>query len=248
MFIVMMMMEKRMMMKLVLMLSALLSCMDSPRVVVEAGGRSSAFVNSFHTEPIMSSSAASSSSSSSAAAATWIPTIACQQLLAVHTKQPIVTTMKKSSTRHRMQPDVAMFMSTNPSLDENVVNATAVDMKPKKKIVKVPTYKKEEFINDVAFQLECPSDEAEAIIDVVFETIQEQVNAGYKVSWPGVGYFVLKTRAARKGRNPMTGDEIAIPTTKYPSFTVAKKWKDLVKNMTSVTDTGTSTDTTGSEN
>jgi len=42
----------------------------------------------------------------------------------------------------------------------------------------------------------------------------------------GFGTFQLRARAARKGRNPQTGEEIAIKASNSPSFTAAKAFKD----------------------
>jgi DNA-binding protein HU-beta len=42
----------------------------------------------------------------------------------------------------------------------------------------------------------------------------------------GFGTFKLTHRAARKGRNPKTGEEIDIPASKTPSFSAGKSFKD----------------------
>ena len=45
---------------------------------------------------------------------------------------------------------------------------------------------------------------------------------------PGFGTFVVKSRAARTGRNPRTGEAIAIPASRVPSFKAGKALKDAV--------------------
>mmetsp|Transcript_389 Transcript_389/g.568 ORF Transcript_389/g.568 Transcript_389/m.568 type:complete len:86 (-) Transcript_389:171-428(-) len=47
-----------------------------------------------------------------------------------------------------------------------------------------------------------------------------------KVSLPGFGTFQLKQRAARKGRNPQTGEELDIAASLAPSFSAAKGLKE----------------------
>ena len=42
----------------------------------------------------------------------------------------------------------------------------------------------------------------------------------------GFGTFTLRERAARKGRNPQTGEEISIKASKSPGFTAAKNFKE----------------------
>src|SRR5262249_13920778 len=45
---------------------------------------------------------------------------------------------------------------------------------------------------------------------------------------PGIGKLVLVDRAARKGRNPRTGEEIDIPAKRVVKFRVAKAAKDAI--------------------
>ena len=50
--------------------------------------------------------------------------------------------------------------------------------------------------------------------------------AGKKVMLPGFGSFQLRPRAARKGRNPQTGEEIDIKASNAVGFTAAKGLKE----------------------
>ena len=70
--------------------------------------------------------------------------------------------------------------------------------------------------------------EAERAIDALFETLKEVLVAGDKIQLIGFGTFEVKERAARRGRNPRTGEEIEIPASKYPSFKPGKTFKDEV--------------------
>ena len=70
--------------------------------------------------------------------------------------------------------------------------------------------------------------EAERAIDALFETLKEVLAAGDKIQLIGFGTFEVKERAARRGRNPRTGEEIEIPASKYPSFKPGKTFKDEV--------------------
>lgn len=67
------------------------------------------------------------------------------------------------------------------------------------------------------------------IVDAIFETIEENLAAGEKVQIIGFGNFEVRDRAARKGRNPQTGEEIEIPASKVPAFKPGKGLKDAVK-------------------
>lgn len=68
------------------------------------------------------------------------------------------------------------------------------------------------------------------IIDGIIKTIQDAVISGDKVQLVGFGTFETTTRAARKGRNPATGQAISIPESKSPKFKAGKSFKDAVKN------------------
>lgn len=68
------------------------------------------------------------------------------------------------------------------------------------------------------------------IVDGVIKTIQDAVVSGDRVQLVGFGTFETTTRAARKGRNPATGESISIPESKSPKFKAGKLFKDAVKN------------------
>jgi DNA-binding protein HU-beta len=70
-------------------------------------------------------------------------------------------------------------------------------------------------------------DSAKAI-DAVFAGIEESLKKGDKVQLIGFGNFEVRERAARKGRNPQTGQEIEIAASKAPAFTPGKSLKEAV--------------------
>ena len=70
---------------------------------------------------------------------------------------------------------------------------------------------------------------AKDAVNVVFDTVSAALKRGEKVVVTGFGTFVVRHRAARKGRNPQTGAEIRIPATKTPGFTAGKSLKRAVK-------------------
>lgn len=67
------------------------------------------------------------------------------------------------------------------------------------------------------------------VVDAVFEAIQANLSNGEKVQIIGFGNFEVRDRAARKGRNPQTGEEIQIPASKVPAFKPGKALKEAVK-------------------
>lgn len=70
---------------------------------------------------------------------------------------------------------------------------------------------------------------AERAVNAAIEAVVEALTKGERVAIPGLGVFNVRTRKARKGRNPRTGKEITIPARKVVSFTAAKSLKEKVK-------------------
>ena len=71
---------------------------------------------------------------------------------------------------------------------------------------------------------------AEASLNAMTEVITDALVKGDKVQLVGFGSFEVRKRAARKGRNPQTKEEIKIPASKAPVFKAGKALKELVNN------------------
>ncbi|MGI9491432.1 MAG: HU family DNA-binding protein [Geminicoccaceae bacterium] len=65
-------------------------------------------------------------------------------------------------------------------------------------------------------------------LSAFFDHLQASLSQGEKVSLPGVGQFEVAERAARQGRNPHTGETMAIPASKAVKFKPGKALKDAV--------------------
>jgi DNA-binding protein HU-beta len=92
---------------------------------------------------------------------------------------------------------------------------------------------KNEFIAAVAdskalAKMELSKASVTTIIDTVLDTIESALKKGEEVRLVGFGNFYVAKRAAAKGRNPRTGDEISIKASKLPKFRAGKKLKDTV--------------------
>ncbi len=69
---------------------------------------------------------------------------------------------------------------------------------------------------------------AESSLDSLVEIVTGELKKGGKVQLVGFGTLEVRKRAARKGRNPQTGEEIKIPASKAPAFKPGKALKDAV--------------------
>ena len=70
--------------------------------------------------------------------------------------------------------------------------------------------------------------QASEIVDRIFGSIIESVAKGNECSIAGFGIFEARKRAARKGRNPQTGETINIAASTAPKFRAGKAFKDRV--------------------
>ena len=87
---------------------------------------------------------------------------------------------------------------------------------------------KTELIAALAEKADLSKKDAEAAITAAVEAITGALIEGEKVQLVGFGSFEVKTRAARVGRNPKTGEEIPISEARMPVFKAGKALKDAV--------------------
>lgn len=87
---------------------------------------------------------------------------------------------------------------------------------------------KTQLVDIVAKETELKKKDAEAAVNAVFAAIGAGLAEGDKVQILGFGTFEVKERAAREGRNPLTGEKISIEASKYPAFAASKNLKDQI--------------------
>ncbi len=85
---------------------------------------------------------------------------------------------------------------------------------------------KAEMVEAVAQSTRMTKKNAAHFIEVVFSNVSKAVLAEERFSYPGFGTWSLRTRKARKIRNPQTGEPMKLKATKTVGFRPAKEWKD----------------------
>ena len=78
----------------------------------------------------------------------------------------------------------------------------------------------------VAKETELKKADADKAVNALLKVVQAQLKAGEKVQLIGFGTFEAKKRPARTARNPRTGAEIKVPSSKAPTFKASKVFKD----------------------
>lgn len=87
---------------------------------------------------------------------------------------------------------------------------------------------KSEFVDRVASSANMSKKEAEAAVDAVLNTLQDQLRSGGEVTFTGFGKFSVAQRGARQGKHPRTGEPIQIAASRVPRFSAGAKLKQAV--------------------
>lgn len=87
---------------------------------------------------------------------------------------------------------------------------------------------KTDLVNSIAAKSGLSKKNSEAALNAFIASVEEALQAGEKVVLVGFGAFEVRDRAARKGRNPQTKEEITIPASKAPVFKAGKGLKEIV--------------------
>jgi DNA-binding protein HU-beta len=88
---------------------------------------------------------------------------------------------------------------------------------------------KADIVEKIAKDADISKAAAEKAFNSFMDVVKKALKKGDKVALVGFGTFAISKRAARKGRNPRTGETIKIKAAKVPKFTAGKGFKDAVK-------------------
>ena len=65
--------------------------------------------------------------------------------------------------------------------------------------------------------------DAEVVVNRIFDSMAEALVGGERIEIRGFGSFSVKNRPEREGRNPKTGEAVAIPSKRVPFFKTGKE-------------------------
>jgi len=85
---------------------------------------------------------------------------------------------------------------------------------------------KADLVDRIAELTGFPKTQVAMSYDILFELMGEALIAGDKVTVPNFGTFQISERPARMGRNPATGEPIAIKASRSVRFKVSKNFKE----------------------
>ncbi len=87
---------------------------------------------------------------------------------------------------------------------------------------------KQDLIGSVADQGGLTKADASKAVEAVFDAITDALKKGDEVRLVGFGTFSVSQRKASTGRNPRTGETMAIKASTQPKFKAGKGLKDAV--------------------
>lgn len=80
-----------------------------------------------------------------------------------------------------------------------------------------------DIVNRIADRTGVPKMKAEQAVEALFHSMKEALARGERIELRGFGVFVVKARKRGVGRNPRTGEEVAIPSGKTIRFKPGKE-------------------------
>ena len=87
---------------------------------------------------------------------------------------------------------------------------------------------KTELVAAIAEKASLSKKDSEKALKAFIDVVSDELKKGEKVQLVGVGTFEVIERAAREGRNPLTGEKMQIKASKAPKFKAGKALKDAV--------------------
>ena len=93
---------------------------------------------------------------------------------------------------------------------------------------------KAELVNAIANKLGTEKNETQRIVEAFMQEIRTTMYNGDNVYLRGFGSFIIKTRAAKTGRNISKNTAIQIPAHNIPAFKPSKTFVETVKSKVKV--------------
>ncbi len=90
--------------------------------------------------------------------------------------------------------------------------------------------RKADIANHLCEQVGVSKTEAMDMVEYVLECVKDELRQGEAVKIAGFGNFIVRSKGERKGRNPRTGEEIAITPRRVVTFRASQLFKKEVNS------------------
>lgn len=97
-----------------------------------------------------------------------------------------------------------------------------------------PLVTKKEIVKEIAEQVNLTQLKTKEIVQKTFDAIVDTLVEQGRIELRNFGVFEVKQRAARKARNPRTGERVDVPPKNVVTFKPGKKMEERIRNMTNV--------------
>jgi nucleoid DNA-binding protein len=87
---------------------------------------------------------------------------------------------------------------------------------------------KAELVEKIAEKTGLTRTDVAVIVDGFLDAIKQAMKEGNNIEIRGFGTFKIKSRKARKARNPRTGEEVPVPDRIVPVFKPSNEFKELI--------------------
>jgi len=87
---------------------------------------------------------------------------------------------------------------------------------------------KADLVEHIARSADISRSAAERAVDALIAAVKTSLRQGTDVTLAGFGTFYVAERKARTGRNPRTGEPLAIAATRVPRFRAGKGLKEAI--------------------
>jgi DNA-binding protein HU-beta len=96
-----------------------------------------------------------------------------------------------------------------------------------------------DIVNRLSNETGVPKQKAEQVVESLFNAMKDSLANGQRIELRGFGVFTVKPRKRGIGRNPRTGEEVAIPLGKTIRFKPGKELQPQPKGSDGKTDSKT---------
>jgi len=94
------------------------------------------------------------------------------------------------------------------------------------------TITKATLANTLFDQLGLNKREAKEFVELFFEQIRQALEIGESVKLSGFGGFTIREKNSRPGRNPKTGEEVAVSARRVVTYRASQKVREQISNNT----------------
>lgn len=88
-----------------------------------------------------------------------------------------------------------------------------------------------DIVNLIFEKVGLPKNDAQDVVEILFDTMKEALIAGESVKISGFGTFNVRKKNARIGRNPKTKVEVEITPRRVVTFRASEQLKEMVENV-----------------